>query len=78
MLELNKIYCMDNVDGMKLLDDDCIDLTITSPPYDDIRSYNGFSWHPENLIKELYRITKSGGGGLFGELEIVRRIFLKV
>ena len=62
MLELNKIYCMDNVDGMKLLDDDCIDLTITSPPYDDIRSYNGFSWHPENLIKELYRITKSGGG----------------
>ena len=61
MLELNKIYNMDCLDGMKLLDDECIDLTVTSPPYDNLRTYNGFSWDFEATAKELYRITKQGG-----------------
>jgi site-specific DNA-methyltransferase (adenine-specific) len=61
MLELNKIYCMDNIDGMKLLDENSIDLTITSPPYDNLRNYNGFSWDFEGVAKQLYRITKIGG-----------------
>ena len=34
-LELNKTYNMNCIDGMKLLEDNCIDLTVTSPPYDD-------------------------------------------
>lgn len=33
MLELNKIYQMDCLEGLKLLDDNSIDLIITSPPY---------------------------------------------
>ena len=33
MLELNKIYCCDVLDGLKQLDDKSIDLIITSPPY---------------------------------------------
>lgn len=61
MLELNKIYNMDCIDGMKLLDDCCIDLTVTSPPYDNLRKYNGYSFDFENTAKELYRITKQGG-----------------
>lgn len=61
MLELNKIYNIDCVEGMKLLDDNSIDLTVTSPPYDNLRNYNGFSWAFENTAKELYRITKDGG-----------------
>lgn len=61
MLELNKIYNMDCVEGMKLLDDDCIDLTVTSPPYDNLRTYNGFEWDFEATAKELYRVTKQGG-----------------
>ena len=61
MLELNKIYCQDNVEGMKLLDDECIDLTVTSPPYDNLRQYNGYSFDFENVAKELYRVTKQGG-----------------
>lgn len=61
LLELNKIYCMDNVAGMKLLDDNCIDLTVTSPPYDDLRIYKGFNWDFHNVANQLYRITKSGG-----------------
>lgn len=61
MLELNKIYNMDCVDGMKLLDSCSIDLTVTSPPYNNLRTYNGFSWDFEETAKELYRITKNGG-----------------
>lgn len=61
LLELDKIYCMDCLEGLKLLDNNCIDLTVTSPPYDDLRTYNGYSFDFENTAKELYRITKDGG-----------------
>lgn len=61
MLELNKIYCMDNVQGMKLLDTDSVDLVVTSPPYDDLRNYNGFSFDLDGMITELSRIVKLGG-----------------
>ena len=60
-MELNKIYCMDCLDGLKQLDDECIDLTVTSPPYDNLRTYNGYSFDFENIAKELYRVTKKGG-----------------
>ncbi len=43
------------------MDDNSIDLTITSPPYDSLRVYNGYSFDFENTSKELYRITKQGG-----------------
>ena len=52
---------MDCVEGMKLLDDESIDLTVTSPPYDNLRTYNGFAWDFEATAKELYRVTKQGG-----------------
>ena len=58
---LNKIHNMDCVEGMKLLPDNSVDLTITSPPYDDLRTYNGFSWNFEQTAQELYRVTKTGG-----------------
>ena len=61
MLELNKIYNMDCLEGLKQLDDESIDLTVTSPPYDDLRNYNGYSFDFENIAKELYRVTKNGG-----------------
>lgn len=61
ILEINKIYNMDCLEGMKLLDDNSIDLTVTSPPYDNLRTYKGFSWDFEGIAKELYRVTKDGG-----------------
>lgn len=61
MLGLNKIYNIDNVQGMKMLDDESIDLTVTSPPYDNLRTYNGYSFDFENVAKELFRVTKKGG-----------------
>lgn len=61
LLELDKIYCMDCLQGLKLLDDESVDLTVTSPPYDDLRTYNGYSFDFENIARELYRVTKDGG-----------------
>ena len=61
MLEINKIYNMDCVQGMKLLDDCSVDLTVTSPPYDNLRTYKGFEWDFKATAKELYRVTKQGG-----------------
>ena len=43
------------------IEDKSIDLTITSPPYDNLRAYNGYSWDFEMIAKELYRVTKPGG-----------------
>lgn len=56
-----KLITSDNVRAIKTFDDDCIDLTVTSPPYDNLRAYNGFAWDFEALAKELYRVTKPGG-----------------
>lgn len=43
------------------IQDNSIDLTVTSPPYDDLRKYNGYSFDFEKIAKELYRVTKYGG-----------------
>ena len=63
-LELNETHCMDNVKVMRLLTDNYIDLTVTSPPYDDLRNYKGCEWNFEifkEVALELYRVTKEGG-----------------
>lgn len=61
MLEINKIYNMDCLEGMKLIDDNAIDLTVTSPPYDNLRDYKGYTLDFEGIANELFRITKDGG-----------------
>ena len=58
---LNTIQCMDCVEGMKRLPDNCIDLVVTSPPYDNIRKYNGFTYDLHATGKEIFRILKEGG-----------------
>lgn len=58
---INKIINGECVELMKQLPENYIDLTVTSPPYDDLRNYKGYSFDFENTAKELYRITKSGG-----------------
>lgn len=60
-MELNKIYNMDCLEGLGQIEDGYIDLTVTTPPYDDLRTYNGYSWDFESIAKELYRVTKQGG-----------------
>ncbi|KQL18841.1 DNA-methyltransferase [Cytobacillus solani] len=58
---INEILTGDNVEILRLIDDNFVDLTVTSPPYDDLRAYNGYTWDPELLANELYRVTKDGG-----------------
>ena len=71
-MEINKIYNESCLDTMSRITDGSIDLTLTSPPYDDLRTYskflsgnkteyNGYSFPFEDIAKELYRITKQGG-----------------
>ncbi len=62
MLELNKIYNENCLDTMSRIPDSFVDLTVTSPPYDNLRTYNGYSFDFESIAKELFRITKDGGG----------------
>lgn len=56
-----KLFNEDCVSVLKRLEDGSIDLTITSPPYDNMRDYNGYNFDFELVAKELYRLTKEGG-----------------
>ena len=61
MIELNKIYCENCLDTMARMPDNFVDLTVTSPPYDNLRQYKGYSFDCESVAKELFRVTKQGG-----------------
>ena len=60
-LEINKCYNENCLDTMVRMPDGFIDLTVTSPPYDNLRTYNGYSFDFEAVAKELFRVTKKGG-----------------
>ncbi len=69
---MNKIIYGNSVEVLKTLESNIIDLTVTSPPYDNLRTYNGkikdevsfedgYSFPFVEMARELYRITKDGG-----------------
>lgn len=62
---MNQIFHSNCIDGMKSLEDEVIDLCVTSPPYDDLRSYNDSSaWNFETfkgVAEQLHRVMKTGG-----------------
>ena len=60
-METNKIYNENCLDTMAKMPDCFVDLTVTSPPYDGLRTYNGYCFNFENVAKELFRVTKQGG-----------------
>jgi len=60
-MEINKIYNENCLDTMARMPDCFVDLTVTSPPYDNLRNYNGYSFDFEAVVKELFRVTKKGG-----------------
>ena len=57
----NGLYRADCVDFMANMESNVIDLTITSPPYDNLRDYKGYSFSFEKIAYELFRVTKKGG-----------------
>jgi len=60
-MELDKIITGDSAVVLQSFPPDCIDLTVTSPPYDNLRTYNGFTFDFETIARELFRVTKAGG-----------------
>ena len=60
-----KIIHGDCIEEMSKIDANSIDLTVTSPPYDNLRTYEGsLQWHDgiwKQVIEQLYRLTKAGG-----------------
>jgi len=60
-ITLNTIYNEGCLDTMKRMNNNFIDLVITSPPYDNLRKYKGYTFDFESIAKELYRVIKIGG-----------------
>ena len=61
---IDRIHNENCLDGMKRLPDDCIPLTLTSPPYDGLREFGGQAWDIEiftTIAEELYRVSIPGG-----------------
>ena len=61
MFEVNSIIHGDCLEVLRTFPDDCIDLTVTSPPYDNLRHYNGYTFDFEGIAQQLFRVTKQGG-----------------
>ena len=66
MTEYIQLLHGDCLELMKDIPDKSVDLTVTSPPYDNLRSYNGNNdkWNAsvwKSVITDLFRITKDGG-----------------
>ena len=62
MIELNNFYIGESAIFMRNnIPDNFVDLTVTSPPYDSLRKYEGFIFDYKSIINQLYRVTKTGG-----------------
>jgi len=57
----DSVICGDNVTVMREWPDECIDLVVTSPPYDNLRTYGGHEWDFEGIAEQLTRCLKPGG-----------------
>ncbi len=57
----DEIICGDNVAVLSTFPDACIDLVVTSPPYDNLRKYGWHSWDFEGVAAQLVRVIKQGG-----------------
>lgn len=63
-MKSNRVYCENCLATMKRMPERYVDLVVTSPPYDNLRSYglaNKSNFHFEMIAEELYRILKTGG-----------------
>jgi DNA modification methylase len=58
---LNRVIHGDCSEIMAYMPSESVDLTVTSPPYDNLRDYKGYSFPFEDIAKGLYRVTKDGG-----------------
>lgn len=57
----NQIVCGDCAAVLAGFEGDSVDLTVTSPPYDTLRSYKGYNFEVGKIAAQLLRVTKPGG-----------------
>jgi DNA modification methylase len=60
-MRLGKIYHENCIDTLHRMHDGFVDMTITSPPYDDLREYNGYHFPVEEIAESLFEKTAAGG-----------------
>lgn len=60
-MNVNQIYHGNCLDIMRNIADGYVDLVVTSPPYDNLREYNGYSFEFERVANELFRVIAPGG-----------------
>ena len=60
-LDTDCLIVGDCVDALSEMPEGSIDLTVTSPPYDKLRNYNGYAFDAEGIGEALLRVTKDGG-----------------
>ena len=60
-LETNRLIVGNCVEALSEIPESSIDLTVTSPPYDKLRNYNGFEFDAKGVGEALLRVTKRGG-----------------
>ena len=88
-MELNKIYCMDCLDGLKDLEDNSIDLIITSPPFNlGNNHHTGFKNHnpyednldeeeyqewQRNVLDECFRVLKQEGSMIYNHKNRIKK-----
>lgn len=56
-----RIICGDALEKLRELEDGCVQCCVTSPPYDNLRTYGGFDWDFEGIARELFRVLCGGG-----------------
>jgi DNA modification methylase len=61
MIQLGTIYKENCIETLSRMPDDLLDMTLTSPPYDDLREYNGYHFPFKEIANLLYQKTKKGG-----------------
>lgn len=69
-MKLNTIYTENCLDTMKRMSNNSIDLVLTSPPYDNLRDYEGYEFDFESIAKELFRVTKTALVWVVGDATI--------
>lgn len=61
MIQYASIYNENCLETFARMPDELLDMTITSPPYDDLRDYNGYHFPAEEIANGLFQKTKPGG-----------------
>lgn len=61
MIDRLKILIGDSVEMLRTFEDGSVQLFVTSPPYDNLRTYGGHAWDFESTAREIYRVLCDGG-----------------